>query len=113
MQAFTLDYEFENFSATLTFTPRVHFQMSGLGYLHPEWGHGMWKGESSSTRDEFTLPVTNPMDMMFLHVQTLSDVLCTFSDGRDPQHGMGVLETLVLGPYKPSGFTGLGDGFTP
>ena len=113
MQAFTLDYEFENFSATLRFTPRVHFQMSGLGYLHPEWGHGMWKGESSSTRDEFTLPVANPMDMMFLHVQTLSDVVCTFSDGRDPQHGMGVLETLVLGPYKPSGFTGLGDGFTP
>jgi hypothetical protein len=111
MEKFSLDYEFARFTATLTFTPRVHFQMSGLGYLHPEWGHGMWKGESVSTRDQFDLPVPNPLDMDFLHVQTLSDVYCTFSDGREPQNGIGVLETLVLGPYQPAGFTGLGDGY--
>ena len=111
MKKFSLDYEFARFTATLTFTPRVHFQMSGLGYLHPEWGHGMWKGESVSTRDQFDLPVPNPLDMDFLHVQTLSDVYCTFSDGREPQNGTGVLETLVLGPYQPAGFAGLGDGY--
>jgi hypothetical protein len=112
MQAFSLNYVFEKFSATLTFTPLVHFQMSGLGYLHPEWGHGMWKGDLASTRDEFSLPVENPLDMSFIHVQTLSDVVCQFSDGRASQKGMGVLETLVLGPYQPSGFVGLEDGFT-
>jgi hypothetical protein len=86
--------------------------MSGLGYLHPEWGHGMWKGELASARDEFLLPVDNPMDMSFIHVQTLSDVECVFSDGREPQRGIGVLETLVLGAYTPAGFTGLSDGYS-
>ena len=113
MERFSLHYEFDKFTATLNFTPRVHFQMSGLGYLHPEWGHGMWKGEIAITRDEYSLPVTNPMNMAFIHVQSLSDVECVFSDGRDTQRGTGVLETLVLGAYSPAGFSGLSDGFEP
>jgi hypothetical protein len=113
MSGFTLHYEFSKFSATLEFTPQVHFQMSGLGYLHPEWGHGMWRGESVSTRDEFTLPVPNPLDLSFIHVQTLSHVVCNFSDGRAPHTGMGVLETLILGKYQPAGFVGMDDGFKP
>ena len=112
MERFSLHYAFEKFTATLNFTPRVHFQMSGLGYLHPEWGHGMWKGDLASTRDEYLLPVDNPMDMAFIHVQTLSDVECVFSDGRDPHRGIGVLETLVLGAYTPDGFSGLSDGYS-
>lgn len=111
MERFTLHYEFDKFTATLHFAPRVHFQMSGLGYLHPEWGHGMWKGDIATTRDEFALPVSSPMDMEFIHVQSLSDVECVFSDGRDTQLGIGVLETLVLGAYSPAGFSGLSDGF--
>ena len=31
---------------TITLRPRYEFQMSGLGYGHPDFGHGMWKGES-------------------------------------------------------------------
>lgn len=111
MELFTLKYQFDKFTATLTFTPKVHFQMSGLGYLHPSWGHGMWRGELETTCDEFTLPVPDPMDLTHIHVQTLSDVTCVFSDGRATQHGMGVLETLVLGSYAPSGFLGLDDGY--
>jgi hypothetical protein len=53
------------------------------------------------------------MDMSFIHVQSLSDVECVFSDGRDAQRGIGVLETLVLGAYSPAGFTGLSDGYEP
>jgi hypothetical protein len=113
MERFSLHYEFDKFTATLNFTPRVHFQMSGLGYLHREWGHGMWKGDIATTRDEFALPVSNPMNMEFIHVQSLSDVECVFSDGRDTQRGIGVLETLVLGAYSPAGFSGLSDGFEP
>src|SRR4030095_14756106 len=25
--------------------PLLCFRMKGIGYTHPEWGHGMWKGE--------------------------------------------------------------------
>src|SRR4029077_7700242 len=25
--------------------PLICFRMKGIGYMHPEWGHGMWKGE--------------------------------------------------------------------
>ena len=32
---------------TLRLEPQWEFQMLGLGYLHPEWGHGVWKGESA------------------------------------------------------------------
>lgn len=83
--------------------------MFGLGYLHPEWGHGMWKGERAVGFDRFTLPVPDPMAMQHIHVQTLSDVSLTFSDGTVHQ-GIGVLETLVLGAHQPSGFRGLDDG---
>jgi hypothetical protein len=113
MSRFVLHYEFEKFSATLEFNPLVHFQMSGLGYLHPDWGHGMWRGESVSTRDEISLPVPNPLDLSYIHVQTLSDVMCSFSDNRPPQQGIGVLETLILGKYTPAGFLGLEDGYKP
>lgn len=108
-QSFDLTYEFANSSAQMTFTPIVHFQMSGLGYLHPEWGHGFWKGELAVTSDRFSLPVDNPLEPHFLHVQTLSKVACTTSDGATHQ-GIGVLETLVIGAHEPSGFTGLFDG---
>ena len=84
--------------------------MSGLGYLHPEWGHGFWKGELESTGDRFTVPVPDPMAMTNLHTQTLSRVTCTNSDGSVHQ-GIGILETLVLGAHAPSGFTGIADGY--
>lgn len=106
---FDLEYRFARGAANLEFTPIVHFQMSGLGYLHPEWGHGMWKGESVSTRDDYDLPVTTPLAMDHIHVQTLCEVHCALPDGTS-HSGLGVLETLVLGPHSPSGFVGYDDG---
>ncbi|MEY3805276.1 MAG: hypothetical protein RIR69_88 [Actinomycetota bacterium] len=109
MQSFELTYTFEKTQAVLEFSPIIHFQMSGLGYLHPEWGHGMWKGESAVTSDRYPLPVSDPMAMHHIHVQTLSQVVCQMSDG-SRHEGIGVLETLVLGAHSPSGFAGLSDG---
>ena len=108
--AFDLDYTFANGESHLHFEPITHFQMSGLGYLHPEWGHGFWKGELESTGDRFTVPVPDPMAMTNLHTQTLSRVTCTNSDGSVHQ-GIGILETLVLGAHAPSGFIGIADGY--
>jgi len=110
-EKFALTYTFSKDSAELVFTPLVHFQMNGLGYLHPEWNHGNWKGESVTGGDRFTLPVEDPLQMHNLHTQTLSSVSCTLSDGT-VHNGIGILETLVLGAHEPSGFTGISDGYT-
>ena len=110
-QRFTLNYEFASSSATLVFEPILHFQMFGLGYLHPEWSHGTWKGELVVDSDRFSLPVSDPTAMHHLHVQTLSRVAFTSSSG-ERHEGIGVLETLVLGAHQPSGFSGVADGFS-
>jgi hypothetical protein len=85
----------------------MHFQMYGLGYGHPEWTHGAWKGENIAGGDRFAVPVDNPMEPHHIHVQTLSTVTCT--RGGKTHRGTGVLETLVMGAHSPSGFSGLLD----
>ena len=110
-EKFVLQYQFSQESAELMFTPLVHFQMNGLGYLHPEWNHGNWKGELETGGDRYSVPVEDPLLLHNLHTQTLSKVTCTLSDGTVHQ-GIGVLETLVLGAHAPSGFTGVSDGYS-
>lgn len=109
---FELTYTFSDHTAHLLFEPITHFQMLGLGYLHPEWGHGFWKGELAVGGERFAVPVATPMAMHHLHTQTLSDVTMTLSSG-EVHKGIGVLETLVLGPHTPNGFAGMDDGYTP
>jgi hypothetical protein len=96
--------------ATLTFTPAqgdplvveltpvLTFQMLGLGYLSPEWGHGMWKGARVIDGARWNLGQLNPLDVRHLHVQQL----CRARAG--DRQGMAVLEQLVVGPHAPSGF---------
>ncbi len=109
MENFQLRYQFASGQATLDFTPLVHFQMLGLGYGHPEWGHGMWKGESAVSVEEWQLPVATPLSLEHLHVQTLCRVAMTDTDGA-LHEGMGILETLAIGPHQPSGFNSVLDG---
>jgi hypothetical protein len=79
------------------------FQMRGLGYLDPEWGHGMWKGQDVVDGVTWTLADLDPMDPRHLHVQQL----CRARIG--DEEGLGVLEQLVIGPHAPSGFTSILD----
>lgn len=109
-EGFELNYSFGDSNAHLAFEPITHFQMLGLGYLHPEWGHGFWKGESAVGGERFAVPVDSPMAMHHLHTQTLSNVTMTLSSG-EVHKGIGILETLVLGAHAPSGFAGLDDGY--
>lgn len=108
--AFDLTYAFASGISQLHFEPITHFQMSGLGYLHPEWGHGFWKGEMEVGGDRYPIPVPDPMAMHNLHTQTLCHVTCSNSDGTSHK-GIGILETLVLGAHDPSGFSGIADGY--
>jgi hypothetical protein len=89
---------------TVRLEPTVEFQMLGLGYLHPEWGHGCWQGELAVTAARWSLPVPDTLAPHHLHVQAL----CRARLG--DREGIGVLEQLVIGPHAPSGLSGLLDG---
>ena len=82
--------------------------MNGIGYTHPEWGHGTWRGEFDETRDRIVLADVDPMDLANLHVQQVCEV--TSPDHPDSPVGIAVLETLAIGPHAPSGFVGFDDG---
>ena len=84
--------------------PMLTFQMLGLGYLHPDWGHGRWKGEEGVECEQWKLADVNPLDPRYIHIQEL----CRARMGE--REGIGILEQLVIGPHEPSGFEGLFDG---
>ena len=87
----------------VTLEPILTFQMRGLGYLDPEWGHGMWKGDDVVAGDAWRLAELDPMDPRHIHVQQL----CRARLGA--RQGLGVLEQLVIGPHAPSGFASILD----
>lgn len=86
--------------------PKYRMFMCGLGYMHPEWGHGMYRGDNESMYDSYDLS-EDPHDPPFLHVQAISDF--TVSMHGQTTKGTGVLEELLIGKHKPSGFEGLLD----
>lgn len=89
---------------TIELEPLLTFQMKGIGYFNPEWGHGLWKGEEATGNASWKLADLDPMDTPNLHIQQL---VRANADGRQ---GIGVLEQLVLGAHAPSRFTGPRDG---
>lgn len=86
------------------YEPFLQFQMVGIGYRHPVWGHGRWVGADESTRDEIVLAEVDPADPLMLHVQALARA--RWGD----RQGVGIVEQLVIGPHSPSGLTGILDG---
>ncbi|HEX9258658.1 MAG TPA: hypothetical protein VF855_03915 [Acidimicrobiales bacterium] len=88
---------------TVTLEPMLHFAMKGIGYTHPEWRHGCWKGELVVGGDRWSLP-PDPADLANIHLQTL----CRATMG--DRVGTGILEQLVVGSHAPTGLTGLFDG---
>lgn len=85
----------------------VHFYMRGLGYTHPVWGHGMDHGPLEIAYDFQLLSDLADLAPENMHIQAVSDALLRL-DGEE-HRGIGVLEQMLIGPHKPSGFTGLFD----
>lgn len=94
---------------SLTLTPAGPvFAMSGLGYTHPVWGHGLDHGPELAVAYD-SIPEAerrwgNPLAM---HIQAL--VSAELTDGGTTHRGLGVLEQLFVGPHEPTGLTGLMD----
>ncbi|MEZ5256275.1 MAG: hypothetical protein R2705_05140 [Ilumatobacteraceae bacterium] len=89
---------------TIRFDPLLRFQMKGLGYGHPVWRQGAWRGELAIGGESFDPEQLDLTSFENLHVQQV----CALSDGE--RTGVGALEQIVVGPYAPAGFTGLNDG---
>ncbi|MEM5517739.1 hypothetical protein WNY37_12340 [Henriciella sp. AS95] len=85
------------------YEPIATFQMKGLGYGHPQWAHGVYKGEYAIEREDFkpdVMPWNQPDN---LHVQAISKVRHEGPGGLSSE-GIGALEQLFIGPHEPSGW---------
>ncbi len=91
-------------SREIALEPLLRFQMKGLGYGHPVWGQGMWKGELEIGGESFDPLALDLLAPENLHVQQVVRAL----DG--VRVGTGVLEQIAIGPYAPAGFTAFFDG---
>lgn len=88
----------------ITLEPLLTFHMRGLGYAHPEWRQGNWKGELELGSECFDPAELDLLDRHNLHVQQVVKA----SDGT--RNGVGVLEEYSVGPYAPAGFSEFFDG---
>lgn len=91
-------------------TPKWNFYMLGLGYGHPEWAHGAYKGELEVGYEEVKLSEVPSYVPPHLHIQAFVDAKLTLPDG-STRAGSGVLEQLIIGPHAPSGFSDILDPF--
>ncbi len=81
------------------------FRMKGLGYHHPEWGHGAWKGEMAMTVEQWDVDGVDDTAYENQHCQHV--MRATYRDQAGVERvGIGVLEQLILGPYRPYGLEG-------
>ena len=78
--------------------PLLCFRMKGIGYTHPEWGHGLWKGELAVGGESWRCDDLDPMSLDNQHIQ---QVVRARSGGEE---GIGVLEQISFGPHATYGF---------
>ena len=90
----------------ITFEKIFTYRMKGIGYSHPEWGHGKWHGELEMASEKWNLADVDETAFDNQHVQHLMKV--TMGD----RVGIGVLEQVILGPYKPYGLEGVISGIS-
>ena len=92
----------------VTYEPMSTFQMKGLGYTHPDWSHGLYKGEYAIEREDFKPGVMPWKEPSNLHIQAISKVTHEGPDGQSST-GIGSLEQLFIGPHEPSGWKDMFD----
>jgi hypothetical protein len=93
---------------TIEIEPGANFYMSGLGYMHPEWSHGMNHGEFAMACDEIRTGDVGKYAPPHQHVQAFARVTVT-QEGRTPRKGVGAFEYIIIGRHAPSGLTSLFD----
>jgi hypothetical protein len=89
-------------------TPIDLFMMKGIGYGHPSWVHGGFKGELVVEREDFRPSDLDPLEIPNLHIQHVAKA--RHEGGGASSDGIGLVEQLVIGPHAPSGFAAINDG---
>ncbi len=88
----------------LSLEPGPLFYMSGLGYTHPRWSHGLDHGELNVEYDQIDLDTVDNSLFEYRHVQAFCRAELTIGDGpKAPLVGAGVIEQLFIGRYEPLG----------
>ena len=85
-----------------TFKPLARFQMRGLGYTSPTWGHGLDHGVLEVEREDIDLTGVDPARLDNFHVQQVCQV-----EGPGGEQGVGVFEQLALGDFQPLRLEGM------
>ena len=88
----------------IEYEPMLRFQMLAIGYQHPEWGHGFWKGEQVIAGESWKLDTLDLLDYKHIHTHQV----CRARMG--DRTGIGTLETVVFGRHDPSRFKTILDG---
>lgn len=78
--------------------------MKGVGYSHPQWGHGRWHDELAVGGEVHKVADLDNLAFENIHIQQV--MRASWGD----RTGLGVMEQLVIGPYAPGGFRELFDG---
>ncbi len=88
----------------ISLEPVLVHRMKGLGYQHPEWGHGKWHGELAVGGESWKDSDLDPLALENLHVQQIVKARC------GDKVGHGVLEQLHIGASTTFGFEDWFDG---
>jgi len=78
------------------------YRMKGIGYSHPEWGHGKWKGELAIGGESWKIEDCDNMEIPNQHIQSVVKAKLETADG--VEEGVGVMEQIHMGPSKRYGF---------
>jgi hypothetical protein len=82
------------------------FYLSGIGYMNPEWAHGLNKGPLEVGFDEIASCTAAAHGSGSEHPQAFSRLTMSTPDG-SILHGHGCFESIVLGRHVPSGLTSM------
>ncbi|MBT4519451.1 MAG: hypothetical protein HOC23_05545 [Halieaceae bacterium] len=91
-------------SLEIALEPVLVHRMKGLGYQHPEWGHGKWHDELAIGAESWKDDELDPLALENIHIQQVVKVNC------GDKVGHGVLEQLHIGASSSYGFADLLDG---
>ena len=91
-------HERDGSSLEISLEPVLVYRMKGIGYSHPEWGHGHWKGELAVGGESWKVDEAPEMALENMHIQQVVKATC------GDQKGIGVLEQIHLGPHQRYGF---------
>jgi len=98
----------EEMAIEIEMTGLLH-RMKGLGYQHPEWGHGKWHDELKIGSESWQCDSVDPLALENIHLQQVITAKRKRADG-STEIGHGVLEQMHMGRHAVLGFKDWFDG---